>query len=102
LQPRYLLLNSSYWMAGAAVVTILLLGKLQLDSWLPHKTALGLVFPMHHADNGKAAYAANSNTVDYEVIYCINGTGMVTIWPLRSAAAVRIIPATNWKWPRWA
>ena len=89
-------------MAGAAVVTILLLGKLQLDSWLPHKTALGLVFPMHHADNGKAAYAANSNTVDYEVIYCINGTGMVTIWPLRSAAAVRIIPATNWKWPRWA
>ena len=53
---------------------------------------------MLSADNGKAAYAANSNTVDYEVIYCINGTGMVTIWPLRSAAAVRIIPATNWKW----
>ena len=41
----------------------------------------------------KAAQAASSSTVDYEVIYCINCTEMVTIWPLRSAAAAMIIPA---------
>ena len=45
----------------------------------------------------KAAQAADSNTVDYEVIYYSKCTEMVTIWPSRSAAAARLNPAQKLK-----